>query len=62
MAQFEYIGRAGRYLGKSIPQICLKLKDLGIGRMFIRETYKRYPGNITKLNPCYIIHLNGIIY
>ncbi len=45
MSSIEYIGRAGRFVGKSLPQICLKLKDFGIGRMFIRETYKRYPGD-----------------
>ena len=44
MAKIEYVGRAGKFLGKSIPQICLKLKDFGIGRLFLRETYKRYPG------------------
>ena len=44
MPNYQYVGRTGRFLGKSIPQICLRLKDLGIGRMFVRETYKRYPG------------------
>ncbi|RMZ93322.1 Mitochondrial ribosomal S34 [Brachionus plicatilis] len=43
MSKIEYVGRAGRFLGKSLPQICLKLKNFGIGRMFTRETYKRYP-------------------
>lgn len=43
MSNIEYIGRAGKFIGKSLPQICLKLKDFGIGRMFVRETYKRYP-------------------
>ncbi len=46
MSSVEYIGRAGRFVGKSLPQICLKLKDFGIGRMFIRETYKRYSGDL----------------
>jgi hypothetical protein len=36
----------------SLPQICLKLKNFGIGRMFIREKYKRYPGK----------HLHLVIY
>ena len=51
MPNFQYIGRSGIFLGKSIPQICLKLKNFGIGRMFVRETYKRYPGeaNISNL-------------
>ena len=44
MSKFEYVGRAGKFVGKSLPQICLKLKDLGVGRFFTRETYKRYPG------------------
>lgn len=44
MPNYQYVGRTGRFLGKSIPQICLRLKDFGIGRMFVRETYKRYPG------------------
>ena len=46
MPNFQYIGRSGIFLGKSIPQICLKLKNFGIGRMFVRETYKRYPGEL----------------
>ena len=46
MPNYQYVGRAGRFLGKSIPQICLRLKDFGIGRMFVRETYKRYPGKL----------------
>ena len=45
MPNIEYVGRAGLFLGKSLPQICLKLKNFGIGRMFVRETYKRYKGN-----------------
>lgn len=44
MSKIEYVGRAGRFVGKSLPQICLKLKNFGIGRMFTRGTYKRYPG------------------
>ena len=48
MSKFEYVGRAGRFVGKSLPQICLRLKDLGVGRMFIRSTYKRYKGKKTK--------------
>lgn len=44
MPNYQYIGRAGHFLGKSIPQICLRLKDFGVGRMLVRETYKRYPG------------------
>lgn len=48
MAKFEYIGRTGRFLGKSLPQICLKLKNFGVGRMFTRKTYERYPGSRSK--------------
>jgi hypothetical protein len=44
MSKYEYVGRAGKFLGKSLPQIRLKLKDLGVGRLFTRDTYKRYPG------------------
>ncbi len=48
MSKFEYVGRAGRFLGKSLPQICLKLKDFGVGRMFVRDTYKRYKGKVAR--------------
>lgn len=44
MSKFTYVGREGRFLGKSLPQICLRLKNFGLGRMFTRETFKRYPG------------------
>ena len=50
MSKYEYVGRTGRFLGKSLPQICLRLKDFGIGRMFTRETYKRYPGLVLNFN------------
>ena len=46
MSKFEYVGKVGRFVGRSLPQICLRLKDFGIGRMFIRNTYKRYEGKL----------------
>jgi hypothetical protein len=43
MSKIEYVGRKAFYIGKSLPQICLKLKKHGIGRMFLRGTLNRYP-------------------
>jgi hypothetical protein len=57
MPKYEYVGRPGRFLGKSLPQICLKLKNFGIGRMFVRETFKRYPRKT--LFPIYIFYFQS---
>lgn len=45
MSKIEYVGRKAYFIGKSLPQICLKLKNFGLGRMFVRERFKKYPGN-----------------
>jgi hypothetical protein len=45
MAAIEYVGRKATFIGKSLPQICMKLKNFGVGRLFVRGSIEQKPGD-----------------
>lgn len=40
---YKFIGRTTEYCGKSLWEIVGNLKDFGVGRIFVRNRFERYP-------------------
>ncbi len=46
MPRVQFIGQISLSFGNTLPELCSKLKNFGIGRMFIRTTQDQNKGRI----------------
>jgi hypothetical protein len=46
MPRVQFIGQVSQSFGNTLPELCSKLKNFGIGRMFIRTSQDQKKGKI----------------
>ena len=46
MPRVQFIGQVSQSFGNTLPELCSKLKNFGIGRMFVRTSQDQNKGKI----------------
>ncbi|CAF0905915.1 unnamed protein product [Rotaria sordida] len=52
MPRVQFIGQISLSFGNTLPELCSKLKNFGIGRMFVRTTHDQNKGNTIHSGTC----------
>jgi len=45
MPRVQFIGQISLSFGNTLPELCSKLKNFGVGRMFVRTAQDQNKGN-----------------
>jgi hypothetical protein len=65
MPRVQFIGQVSLSFGNTLPELCSKLKNFGVGRMFIRTAQDQNRGNtihgITYLKTLFIFFYRSIL-
>lgn len=61
MPRVQFIGQISLSFGNTLPELCSKLKNLGVGRMFIRTAQDQNKGNSTTIQSMTHLSTSSII-
>ena len=55
MPRVQFVGQVSLSFGHTLPELCSRLKNFGIGRMFVRTAHDQDKGDTINIMTCLTI-------